>query len=293
MVKVVENDERICTVNLDGSECSIVFQSNYKCFAVKNESDSEVYISLKRNITPEEDGVMSIGSKESSSLAHFKPNVNMFFTKGTGKIQVFASNSDNIINPFKSAPVAVSDGGGDSTLTWTTSLTKDPYDFIKNVFDTSQYCGAGYSSVSEEYITKLVLQQSWKGYNLTHSYGIDLSNVTKIILYGSLKTNMSNLSATAYFNVSNEDLTTITDDWKEVCQTTGSDVSDFTYEFDCKDISGEHYIYIGVKHGEEVFSNTVYLNVYKIEFIYGAEGLSNEVSFSALATNVLVEEIEI
>ena len=35
MVKVVENGERICTVNLDGSESSIIFQSSYRYFAVK------------------------------------------------------------------------------------------------------------------------------------------------------------------------------------------------------------------------------------------------------------------
>ena len=40
-----------------------------------------------------------------------QPNVNMFFASGSGKIQVFASNSDNFVNPFKSAPVAGSGGG--------------------------------------------------------------------------------------------------------------------------------------------------------------------------------------
>ena len=63
MVKVVENGERICTVTLDGSECSIVFQSHYKYFTIKNESDSAVYISLRRGIIPEYDGVMMVNSK--------------------------------------------------------------------------------------------------------------------------------------------------------------------------------------------------------------------------------------
>lgn len=110
MVKVVENNERICTVNLDGSECNIVFQSHYKYFTVKNESDSEVYISLKRDIVPEADGVMTVNSKESATITNMQPNVNMFFASGSGKIQVFASNSDKFVNPFKSAPV--SSGGG-------------------------------------------------------------------------------------------------------------------------------------------------------------------------------------
>ena len=114
MVKVVENNERICTVNLDGSECSIVFQSHYKYFTVKNESDSEVYISLKRDIAPEADGVMMVNSKESATITNMQPNANMFFASGSGKIQVFASNTDNFINPFKSAPVATG-GGGETT----------------------------------------------------------------------------------------------------------------------------------------------------------------------------------
>ena len=87
MVKVVENGERICTVALDGSESSIVFQSSYRYFAVKNESDANVYVSLNRDIVEGADGVMTIGSKESALFAHMKPNVNMFFVKGKGKIQ--------------------------------------------------------------------------------------------------------------------------------------------------------------------------------------------------------------
>lgn len=118
MVKVVENNERICTVNLDGSECSIVFQSHYKYFTVKNESDSEVYISLKRDVVPEADGVMTVNSKESATITNMQPNVNMFFASGSGKIQVFASNSDNFVNPFKSAPVANSGDGGKCGLSF-------------------------------------------------------------------------------------------------------------------------------------------------------------------------------
>lgn len=107
MVKVVENGERICTVTLDGSESSIVFQSSYRYFAVKNESDADVYVSLNRNIVEGADGVMTIGSKESAVFPCMKPNVNMFFIKGKGKIQVIASSTPD--NPFNFAPAF--DGG--------------------------------------------------------------------------------------------------------------------------------------------------------------------------------------
>ena len=112
MVKVVDKEERICTVVLDGTECSVVFQNDYKYFAVRNESGSEVNISLSRGFNLGGDGVMSIPNGSSVLFPHMKPNVNQFFAKGSGKIQVFASNEP--VNPFKSAPVA-SGGGGETT----------------------------------------------------------------------------------------------------------------------------------------------------------------------------------
>lgn len=133
MVKVVENNERICTVNLDGSECSIVFQSHYKYFTVKNESDSEVYISLKRDIVPEADGVMTVNSKESATITNMQPNVNMFFASGSGKIQVFASNSDNFVNPFKVAPVANNGDGGNKCINFGTLETSGILLEIENI----------------------------------------------------------------------------------------------------------------------------------------------------------------
>lgn len=264
MVKVVENDERICTVNLDGSECSIVFQSNYKCFAVKNESDSEVYISLKRNITPGEDGVMSIGSKESSSLAHFKPNVNMFFAKGTGKIQVFASNSDNIINPFKSAPVATG-GGGVTNVKWELS---DPYNFCNNIKNTTNYNGGGYD-FAEVIPNTFGMYQSYSGYNMTHSDVVDFTNVKKIIINGATRANLNGLSATGYCCISGETLSELSDDWIVLNRSVGTDISEFSAEIDCTDITGENSIYFAILHGDESSGNTSYLFIYDIEFIYG------------------------
>lgn len=109
MVKVVDKGERICNLSLDGTECSIVFQDDYKYFAVQNNSGSEVNISLSRGFNLGDDGVMSIPNGNSVLFPHMKPNVNQFFAKGSGKIQVFASNEP--INPFKSAPVATGGGG--------------------------------------------------------------------------------------------------------------------------------------------------------------------------------------
>ena len=109
MVKVVENGERICTVTLDGSESSVVFQNDYRYFAVQNNSDTDINISLKRGFSSVDDGVMTVVAGSSVLFPHMRSNVNQFFVKGTGKIQVCATNEP--INPFVNAP-AKSSGGG-------------------------------------------------------------------------------------------------------------------------------------------------------------------------------------
>ena len=110
MVKVVENGERICTVTLDGSESSVVFQNDYRYFAVQNNSDTDINISLKRGFLSVDDGVMTVVAGSSVLFPHMRSNVNQFFVKGTGKIQVCATNEP--INPFRNAPAA--GGGGDN-----------------------------------------------------------------------------------------------------------------------------------------------------------------------------------
>lgn len=109
MVKVVDNGERICTVTLDGSESSVVFQNDYRYFAVQNNSDTDINISLKRGFSSVDDGVMTVVAGSSVLFPHMRSNVNQFFVKGTGKIQVCATNEP--INPFVNAP-AKSSGGG-------------------------------------------------------------------------------------------------------------------------------------------------------------------------------------
>ena len=263
MVKVVENNERICTVNLDGSECSIVFQSHYKYFTVKNESDSKVYISLKRDIVPEADGVMTVNSKESATITNMQPNVNMFFAIGSGKIQVFASNSDNFINPFKLAPVAGS-GGGLNNAKWELS---DPYNFCTNTKNTTNSNGSGYD-FNNVIPNTFGMYQSYSSYNLTHSIIVDFTNVKKVIINGATRANTSGLSATGYCCISGETLSEISDDWIVLNQSVGADISEFSAEIDCNMITGEQYIYLAILHGTESSGNTSYLFIYDIEFIY-------------------------
>ena len=109
MVKVVDKGERVCSITLDGTESSITFQEAYKYFAVQNNSDTDIIISLKRGFSPVDDGVMTVVAGSSVLFPHMRSNVNQFFVKGTGKIQVCAANEP--INPFVNAPTKSSGGG--------------------------------------------------------------------------------------------------------------------------------------------------------------------------------------
>ena len=54
-----------------------------------------------------------------------------------------------------------------------------------------------------------------------------------------------------------------------ISQSLGTLLSDFSYEIDCSALLGEKYIYLAILHGTETSSNTSYLYLDNIEFIYG------------------------
>lgn len=119
MVKVVDKGERFCSITLDGSESSITFQEEYLYFSVQNNSDSVVYISLNRDIVPNADGVMAVNAGSSVLFGHMK-NVNRFFVKGTGPIQIAAANEP--INFFVNASTS---SGGESGGDYYTKAQSD------------------------------------------------------------------------------------------------------------------------------------------------------------------------
>lgn len=108
MKQIVTSGEQDCTVQLDGTECAVVFSSNYRCFTVLNDTAGDIYISISPNITAGKDGVRRVASGASSSLAHGRNNIDTLYILGTGSVQVTASDSPG--NFFKSAPVQ--SGGG-------------------------------------------------------------------------------------------------------------------------------------------------------------------------------------
>ena len=105
MEKIVSSGEQDCTVELDGTECAVVFSSNYRCFTVQNETADDIYISVSPNISAGKDGVRRIGKGASGAIAHGAKST--LYILGSGSVQVTASDSPG--NFFKPAPAA---GGG-------------------------------------------------------------------------------------------------------------------------------------------------------------------------------------
>ena len=89
MEKIVTSGEQDCTVELDGTECAVVFSSNYKCFTVQNETADDIYISVSPNISAGKDGVRRIGAGASGAIAHGAKNT--LYILGSGSVQVTAA----------------------------------------------------------------------------------------------------------------------------------------------------------------------------------------------------------
>lgn len=125
-------------------------------------------------------------------------------------------------------------------------------------------CGYYLSNLNND---RLCIFRNFSSYNLTHSYAIDFTNIKKIIIHGSTKSNYATLTATAYYKIASETTTTMDDDWTVLNQSKGADLSDFSMEIDCSSITGENYIHLGVMHGTETNSYTSYLYIDSVEFI--------------------------
>lgn len=110
MEKIVKSGFRDCTVTLDGTECSVKFDSCHRVFSVRNDGTADVYISKSANIVPDADGIMCVKSGGSAVFAHMDMYTDTVYLLGTGKVQIHAQN--DTINPFKSAPVQ--SGGGET-----------------------------------------------------------------------------------------------------------------------------------------------------------------------------------
>lgn len=145
MKQIVTSGEQDCTVQLNGTECAVVFSSNYRCFTVLNDTAGDIYISISPNITAGKDGVRRVASGASSSLAHGRNNIDTLYILGTGSVQVTASDSPG--NFFKSAPVQ--SGGGSGTGDGYTKSESDERYAQKSEIPTALPANGGNADTAE------------------------------------------------------------------------------------------------------------------------------------------------
>ncbi len=126
MEKIVTSGEQDCTVQLDGTECAVVFDTTYECFTVQNDTADDIYISVSPNISAGKDGVRRIGSGASGAVAHGAKST--LYILGSGSVQVAASYSPG--NFFKPAPAQ---SGGEAVDAYTKSESNARYPLITDV----------------------------------------------------------------------------------------------------------------------------------------------------------------
>lgn len=230
-----------------------------KYYWFKNLGGTAIYVSNKEEFKAGDDGVSELTAKgDVTNIESFDGKV---YILGAGKVEIH--NTDSKLPPFKSAPVAGS-GGGLTNVKWDLS---DPYNFCANTKNTTNNNGSGYDFIKVIPNT-FGMYQSYSSYNLTHSIIVDFTNVKKVIINGATRANSSKLSATGYCCISGETLSEISDDWIVLNQSVGTDIWNFSAEIDCSQITGENFIYFAIAHGTETNSNSSYLFIYDIEFIY-------------------------
>ena len=123
MEKIVTSGDRDCTVVLDGTECSVKFDSCYRAYSVQNNSTSDVFVSIHQGANAGDDGVVRIKAGCSAVFAHMRLDVDTVYFNGTGEIQVHGQNDTN--NSFHNAPVA--NGGGETVDAYTKTESDDKY----------------------------------------------------------------------------------------------------------------------------------------------------------------------
>ena len=149
MEKIVTSGEQDCTVQLDGTECAVVFDTTYECFTVQNDTADDIYISVSPNISAGKDGVRRIGSGASGAVAHGAKST--LYILGSGSIQVAASSSTG--NFFKPAPAQ---SGGEAVDAYTKTESDDKYAQKTDVVPYKMGMDFGMCATSEATITKTV-----------------------------------------------------------------------------------------------------------------------------------------
>lgn len=152
----VKSGERFATVALDGTECEVTFSTIYRGFEVKNNSGSDVIISLKKGVS-EGDGTVKIPAGECVNYMHYRPLDTLYIT-GSGEVIIAAKNDGNQV--FKRVLRGGESGGGDDD---------DKFKFI------GENCGLfDYSSVDIDSKTWVNLLDKTR--NITLSENVTVEN---------------------------------------------------------------------------------------------------------------------
>lgn len=100
MEKIVEASETIITgLELDGTECAVKFSTTYTGFEVKNNSGSDITVSLHQGRTSG-DGVATVPTGSGINYMHGQQLDTVYIT-GTGSVDVAAKRSPHLVFPTK------------------------------------------------------------------------------------------------------------------------------------------------------------------------------------------------
>lgn len=110
MKQTVKPGYQTATINLDGSECEVIFGSRYNVFSVEAEND--VVIALESGKKAGDDGTLTCKGGENLTYDHMRMLDRVYLT-GSGKVQIIASNNA-AVSHFKKAPKGGDSSGGSS-----------------------------------------------------------------------------------------------------------------------------------------------------------------------------------
>ena len=231
-----------------------------KYYWFKNLGSSTVYVSNKEDFKAGDEGVSELTAK--GDVTNIETLDGKVYILGAGKVEIH--NTDSKLLPFKSAPIAGS-GGGEVVSSFDLGYSEIALGFLAG--------GGKYNGASDWEKNRLCVKKDYSGYAIMYSHTVDFTNVTKIVISGAITSNYSGLTATAYYKISGNTETKLnTDEWDILGANTPAashDLLDFSTEIDCAAITGENYINLAILHGTEIHSNTSYLYVDRVEFIYG------------------------
>ena len=80
-------NSNVTTITLDGNEIKIEFSESYPYYQITNKGDTDIYVSLSPNITPEAEGVYTV-SAGGSEIIGGGYSFNAFYVLGTGKAYI-------------------------------------------------------------------------------------------------------------------------------------------------------------------------------------------------------------